>query len=57
VLKTVEIDNIICNCCKGKKVTLIENKISICPVCKGTGKAAKGELTENNDNNKRLILG
>lgn len=57
MLKTVEIDNIICNCCKGKKVTLIENKISICPVCKGTGKAAKGELTENNDNNKRLILG
>ena len=55
--KTIEIDNIICIACKGKKVVLVENIISVCPNCKGSGKAYSEELAENKSSRKKLIFG
>lgn len=57
MLKTVEIDNIICLSCKGKKVVLVENQVAVCPNCKGSGKAGRNDLIENSNNKKHLILG
>ena len=45
---------IICKICKGKKIIYNENtkKNDICPKCQGSG-----QILENKENNKKLILG